>query len=442
MNGGFLVFLFGSAGYMAALYKFCEKHFMHFKINKKVFMILLTVMETGINLNGSVGTRYFFSVIISQIIFVCLFFLAFEDSAMKKVFAAMILITAKTLVWDFGGSFFSCMVLVCTNGMTDGQIPYIATWLNGMIGGATYGLVIFVVIVLRKKLDSVFEAKIESWYLMMSVFLACVIAVADLVNWGTSSGIMVVSDVGKTVYRNAYYNQVFSHLSICFFTTLSACIAAGFVFFMNKIYIQQQQKQQYHAQIAFYKMLNEQYRQMERLRHDMKNHILALHGLWEKQEFDQVGKYLEKMMESGKIKNSGEATGNHAIDALLYHKKKEAEELSVTLISDVWLPKKCMVDAFDLCVLFGNLLDNAIKACAKITDDKYRFVEIQSQQVKSCLLLVIKNGTVIENVKEIKKGTGFLNIYETVRKYDGTVSMHVQEHVFELSVLIPMTDIT
>lgn len=128
--------------------------------------------------------------------------------------------------------------------------------------------------------------------------------------------------------------------------------------------------------------------------------------------------------------------------ATWYNKKKEAEEFSVLLECDVQILKKCTVDEFDLCVLLGNLLDNAIKACIRINDGKYRFVEIQAQQVKNCLLFVSKNGTVIEDVKEIKKGTGLLNIYETVRKYDGTVSMKVQGHIFEISVLIPMADIT
>lgn len=126
----------------------------------------------------------------------------------------------------------------------------------------------------------------------------------------------------------------------------------------------------------------------------------------------------------------------------MYQKRKEAEELSVSFVSDVQIPKRSTVDEFDLCVLFGNLLDNAIKACAKMTDGRYRFVELESRQIKSCLLLVVKNGTAIEDVKEIKRGTGLLNIYETVRTYDGTVSMNVQEHVFEVSVLIPMPDMT
>lgn len=235
-----------------------------------------------------------------------------------------------------------------------------------------------------------------------------------------------------------YYNQIFSHISICLLTTLSACIAGGFVFFMDKIYVEQRQKEQYNSQIKFYKMMNEQYLQMERLRHDMKNHVLALYGLWEKKEFDKAGNYLKKMMENGNIGGSDEVTGNHAIDALLYNKKKEAGELSIQWVGDVQIPKKCTVDEFDLCVLFGNLLDNAIKACAETTDVEYRFVDIQSQQVKKCLLLVMKNGTVMKDIKEIRQGIGFLNIYETVRKYDGTISMKVENHVFEISVLIPM----
>lgn len=38
---------------------------------------------------------------------------------------------------------------------------------------------------------------------------------------------------------------------------------------MNRIYFEQEKSSQYHSQVAVYKMLTEQYRQSERLRHDM-----------------------------------------------------------------------------------------------------------------------------------------------------------------------------
>ena len=438
MRGDLTAFLFCYIGYILSLFKFCEKYMNRFRIDKKVFIILLFVFEAGINLNESVGMPYILSVLLSHILFVGLIFIAFLDSVTKKFFVAMVLIAVKTLIWDFGCSFFSCIVLVCTNWITSGQVTYIEPWLDGMIGAAAYCLVILVQNALRKRLTSVFEQKIDSWYFMTSVLLICIIVVVDIVNWGASNGIMVVSNANGAAYWDVYYNQIFSHISICLLTVLSMCIAGGFVFFMNKIYIEQRQKEQYDSQIEFYKMLNEQYLQMERLRHDMKNHVLALRGLWENKEFEKAGNYLEKMMESGNIGGSEEVTGNQAVDALLYNKKKKAEQLQIRWMCDVHIPKGCTIDEFDLCVLFGNLLDNAIKACAECKNKEYHFVDIQSQQVKQCFLLVMKNGTVMKDVKEIKQGMGFLNIYETVKKYEGTVNIKVENNMFEISILFPM----
>ena len=437
-----MIFLFCYIGYVWIVYRFCEKYLNRFKIDKKVFIILLAVVEAGIDiLNESIGIPYILLVMLSHILFAGLLFIAFQDTTLKKIFAAMVLIAVRTLVLNFGCSFFSCIVLICTHWSTGGQVTYIEPGLENIIGAAAYCMVILTLNILIKKFASVLDNKVDGWYLITSVLLICIVAVVDIVNWGASNGVMVVSNANGAAYWDVYYNQIFSHISICLLTALSMCIAGGFVFFMNKIYIEQRQKEQYDSQIEFYKMLNEQYLQMERLRHDMKNHVLALRGLWENREFEKAGNYLEKMMESGNIGGSEEITGNQAVDALLYNKKKKAGQFQIRWMCDVQIPKGCVIDEFDLCVLFGNLLDNAIKACAEWKNKEYCFVDIQSQQVKKCFLLVMKNGTVMKDVKEIKQGIGFLNIYETVKKYDGTVNIKVENNVFEISILFPMNSI-
>lgn len=445
MRWGIMVFLFCYIGYLVSLYRFCERYLDHFRINKKIFIILLSVLEAGMGiLNENIGIPYILLVMVSHILFMGLFYIVFLDSPAKKIFAAMLMIAVRTFIFNFGCSFFSCILLIFTNWITGGQVTYIEPGLENVIGAMAYCMVILVLYILRKKIGSVFEHKINNWYFLMSVFIAGFVAVVDLVNWGASNGIMVVSNANGEEYWDVYYNQIFSHISICLLTVLAVCIAGGFVFFMNKIYREQRQKEQYDSQMEFYKMLNEQYLQKEGLRHDMKNHVLALYGLWEKKEFDKAGSYLKKMMENGNIGGSDDVTGNHAVDALLYNKKKKAEEHSIRWVADMQIPANCTVNEFDLCVLLGNLLDNAIRACTEITDVEYRFVDMQFQQIKKCLLLVVKNGTVVKDIKEIKQGTGLFNIYETVRKYDGTVSVKVENHVFEISVLIPMmtTDIS
>ncbi len=43
--GGLFVFLLCYMGYILSLYRFCNQYLNHFKINKKIFVLLLLVIE-------------------------------------------------------------------------------------------------------------------------------------------------------------------------------------------------------------------------------------------------------------------------------------------------------------------------------------------------------------------------------------------------------------
>lgn len=430
-----MVFYACFIGYVRAVYRFCGKYLRSSQAGKRAFAALLLAMEAGLSLNGSVGAPYFLGAVISHVLFTGLVLLLFSDQTVKKLFTAAVCIAVKVLVWSFGESFFACIALMCTRRMSGGQVLFMEPWLNGVIGGASWCLVISVFIILQKRLFSVYHDKTGSWYLMLSVLLFCIVAVADVLSWASSNGIMVAAN--GTVRQEAYYNQIFSHLGICLVTALLMCIAGGFVFLMHKVCLEQQRKEEYSARIAFYKMLNEQYLQMERLRHDMRNHVLALHGLWKKEAYGEAGIYLENMMENIRIDGNDEASGNQAVDALLYDKRRQAEACSLRWDCDVRIPKGCRVETFDLCVLLGNLLDNAIKAGDEVRDKEQRFVSVQVRPVKKFFLLVVKNGTVLKDIKEMRPGIGTLNINETVGKYGGTAKRSMEGGIFEISILFP-----
>ena len=225
--------------------------------------------------------------------------------------------------------------------------------------------------------------------------------------------------------------------------------AAGFyVFGMNRIYLEQEKSGRYHSQIAVYKMLAEQYRQSERLRHDMKNHIIALTALSRNKEWEKIEDYLKNM--EGVILDAGrDLTGNKAMDALLYQKRKQAEGEDIKWECDMQMPKGCCINEFDLCVLMGNILDNALEACGRMQKDENRFINIQARTVKKCFLIEVKNS--MDRTEKFTEGftnkddsqehgIGLLNVGDVVNRYNGAVHKEAGKGIFVISILMPFSD--
>ncbi len=245
-----------------------------------------------------------------------------------------------------------------------------------------------------------------------------------------------------------YYDQIFSYAEFLVLSLLSMSAAGFYVFGMNRIYLEQEKSGRYHSQIAVYKMLAKQHRQSERLRHDMKNHIIALSALSRNKEWEKLDSYL-KNMESIVLEAAGDVTGNKAVDALLYQKRKRAEEENIKWECDVRMPEEYGINEFDLCVLFGNVLDNALEACGRMESGECRFIRIQAKTVKKCFLLDVKNsmdkaekdtGGFTGKGELQEHGIGLMNVGDVVNKYNGAVNTQAGEGVFVISVLIPFPD--
>ena len=210
----------------------------------------------------------------------------------KRVLAAVLGMVMTELLWNFGDSFFSFGALVligCVKGKGEAA-AVIGPWMGRVCTFMTYGAGIWAVGRLSKALKPVFEGKRGSLYLWLSAPLGCLLFVTDLVNWGASNGILVQNWMKFGLYEN----QLFSHGAMCVFTGLSMAAAGFFVFGTDRIVREEQEREQYRAQAAYYEMMEEQYGSMERLRHDMKNHMLALENLVQNRQWQQAVEYLRE----------------------------------------------------------------------------------------------------------------------------------------------------
>ncbi|MDE6636197.1 MAG: ATP-binding protein [Lachnospiraceae bacterium] len=184
----------------------------------------------------------------------------------------------------------------------------------------------------------------------------------------------------------------------------------------------------------------------------MKNHIIALSGLYDNNEYEKLGEYLRHMKDCSSLGGFGEITGNRVVDALLYQKWKMAESRNIIWECDVQIPEICCINEFDLCILFGNILDNALEACERLPGgesrcEERRFVDIQAKAVKKCFLLEVKNSADMTNKyksgftnKEnpAEHGIGLLNVSDIVHRYNGVMKTESGDGIFVISILIPL----
>lgn len=435
-------------GYLWAAEKFCKKYLGGAKRNGLLFVVFSFGGWLFLEMvNGGYDVPYIFLMMSSHIVFAGMVLLLFRGGWEKKVLAASILMAVRTLAGNFCESFVSCLVLFFRHRVGGEAEVFLDGWEAGLPAYASFVTVILAVCLLSGHLAPVFSDKPGKWYVILAVPLLAAVAVIDVVNWGAANGIMVKG--GRAM--GVYYDQIFSHAEICVLAGLSMAAVGFYMFGMARIYREQEKSSRYSAQIAVYKMLGEQYRQSERLRHDMKNHIIALSGLFQGKEWEKMGSYLKNLEESC-LEAGGDMTGNKAVDALLYQKWKRVEVENISWECDVQIPKACSIDAFDLCILFGNILDNALEACERLCcsgrcPEEGCFINIEAKAVKKCFLIEVKNSMdVSEKWKEghtdkdnpQEHGIGLWNVRDVVKKYDGAISIEARNGIFVVSILIPL----
>ena len=432
-------------GYLWAADKFCKKFLGTSKRRELLFLIFSFCGWLFRNiLSRLYSGLYVFSVLSGTIFFIGLVVLFFRSDREKRILAASMLMVSGRLVADFCASFLSCLELFFLHTVKKIPEPFSKDWVIGLISGVGYCFAILAICWMSKHLEPVFYGKRGKWYVILAVPLLVIITVYDAASLGASNGIMVRSGGNMGLY----YDQLFSLAEFLVLALLSMAAAGFYVFGMNRIYLEQEKSSQYHSQIAVYKMLAEQYRQSERLRHDMKNHIIALSALSQNKEWEKIDDYLRNMGDIV-LDAVGDITGNKAVDALLYQKRKRAEEENIKWECDVQMPKERCINEFDLCVLFGNILDNALNACGRMQGCEDRFINIQAKTVKKCFLLEVKNS--MDRAEKYtdgftnkgdsqEHGIGLLNVGDVVNRYNGAVHKEAEEGIFVISILMPFPD--
>ena len=102
------------------------------------------------------------------------------------------------------------------------------------------------------------------------------------------------------------------------------------------------------------------YMTMRGWRHDYHNHLQSLKGYLSLNKVEQMKDYLNELETDLDSIDTLYHSGNLQLDSILNAKLAIAEKGQIRIRCDASIPPRLHVSDLDLCVILGNLLDNAI----------------------------------------------------------------------------------
>lgn len=191
------------------------------------------------------------------------------------------------------------------------------------------------------------------------------------------------------------------------------------------------------------------YDTMRGWRHDFHNHIQTLKAYRAMGETAQLDAYLDAL--DGDLRGLDRLlkTGNVMLDATLNAKLTLAGSLGIDIRADARVPERLPLSDVDLCVLIGNLLDNAMEACARQPEGEPRFLRVYIERKRDTLYISVQNSThgrarridgrfVSAKGGGLRRGHGLDSIDRVVRRCQGYCKRANEDGAFTTEILLPL----
>ncbi len=196
-----------------------------------------------------------------------------------------------------------------------------------------------------------------------------------------------------------------------------------------------------------YREVDNMYRQIRGWRHDYRNHIQTMKALLTNGDIDGIREYLDKLDTDLNTVDVVIKTGNSMADAILNSKISLAKSKDIEVKIDAHIPIKLKMSEIDLCVIIGNLFDNAIEASMFLPPEKRLIRVYMDIKNNSQLYISFTNFTSSRKMKKVGNkfrttkgdghGFGLVRIDNIIERLDGYLSRNSEDGAFTTEILIP-----
>ena len=200
-----------------------------------------------------------------------------------------------------------------------------------------------------------------------------------------------------------------------------------------------------------YDEVENMYRQIRGWRHDYRNHIQVMKAYAAQGDMNAIKEYLDKLETDLSTVDTVIKTGNSMADAILNSKISLARSRKIEVKADAHIPFKLKTSEIDLCVIIGNLFDNAIEASLSLPEEQ-RLIRVYMDMKNTQLYIsftnftsgkkLTKQGGRFSTTKGEGHGFGLVRIDNIIERLGGYISRNSEDGAFTTEILIPQDDIS
>ena len=204
----------------------------------------------------------------------------------------------------------------------------------------------------------------------------------------------------------------------------------------------EQQNKYYDSQ---FNLMKESVSSTSELRHDLKNHMSAIYMLAENDEKEQLLMHVSEIIKVCSNQRQYSHSGNIIIDSIVNFRIQEAEQKNIKLRFSIIVPEKIEIPSFDMTVILGNLLDNAIRAASGLKENRYINIIIKYDRGRLIIKIdnpyegeILKENNSLLTTRYDKKnhGIGLKNVTKVLQKYNGYMKIDHENNIFSVMLLM------
>lgn len=243
---------------------------------------------------------------------------------------------------------------------------------------------------------------------------------------------------GKQNYESGYFVIAFATaVNILYYVLVEKIILSCGMEMRRREY--EQKNEDYYEH--YYRQLENQQQEIRGIRHDMKNQLIGILGELKMGDTVRAKSEMTRILKGIEETENIFYSSNPGMNALLNFKSNEMKRKQIRFQCEVDLPRDIKVEAKDIGILVGNILDNAIEGCERCFGKRY--ISLKTVYRNNTVTLVCENSTdgLVESFNTRKEdklahGMGIQSMKRLVKSYGGEIDFQIYEKAFCVTVIL------